>query len=261
MGTLIKTRFTPAIPVTPRALAPKPPPAYADGVAKEKVRLAPRQRGSGLRACPFCRELFTDDETDTCPECGLTVKDLASLPPSPDADALLAEEHGSRPLEHTIPQAENLPWTDLSRGRGILALVALAGMVAFYLPWAIQTMPESVRYTGAELAKSRGLFWMTFTSWLVLIPAVLSRRTIVKMVGARAACVLLAVAPAIQCGFLLTRPTRIIVKGLPFEYHWGLGFYATLALSLVATFFAFRFGGRLDDVKVRRGSSKGEVLH
>ncbi len=256
MGTLIKTRFVPSLPIP---LAPKPPAAYAEGVAL-KAR-APRQRGSGLRACPFCRELFTDDETETCPECGLTVKDLASLPPSPEADALLLEEAGARPLKHTIPQAEALPWKDMSRGRGILLACALAGMVAFYLPWALQTMPEAVRYTGAEMAKSRGFFWMSFTSWLVLVPAVLSRRTILKMVGARAACVLLSIAPAIQCAFLLSRPTRLVVKGLPFEYHWGPGLYLTLAISLVASFFALRFGGRLDDVKVQHGSSKGEVVH
>jgi hypothetical protein len=272
MGSMIKTRFTPVV-LKPIPLAPKPPPAYADDVAekaqkkagassaKASGKTAPRQRGSGLRACPFCRELFTDDETETCPECGLVVKDLAALPPSADAEALTHEEGVAQAKTPTIPQAEPLPWKDFTRGRGLLMVCAVVGLVAFYLPWAIQTMPETTRYTGAELAKARGFFWASFTSWLVLLPAVMSRRTLLKMVGARLVCTMLAAAPGIQCLFLLSRPTRLVVKGLPFEYHWGPGLFLTLAVSVVATFFALRFGGRLDDVKVAHGSSKGETVH
>jgi hypothetical protein len=102
---------------------------------------------------------------------------------------------------------------------------------------------------------------MSLTAWLVLFPSVASRRTILKMVGSKIAVLMLAAMPLIWCGFLLTRPTRVIVKGLPFEYHWGPGFWATMAISLVATVVALRFGGRLDDITARSGSSAGEVLH
>lgn len=238
------------------------PVHYADDVAVMKKREAARGKAAEhLRACPFCRELFVQGEADVCPDCGIPLRDIASLPPSPDAEALIHEEAGARPLEHTIPQAEMLPWTDMSRGRGILLLCSLAGLVSFYLPWAAQTLPETLTWKGVELAHKQSFFWSIFTAWLVLFPAVASRRTLLKMVGARIAIMTLSALPAIGCGFLLSRPTKLIVKGVPFEYHWTYGFWATIAVSVVATMVAFRFGGRLDDVKVRHGSSAGEVLH
>jgi hypothetical protein len=259
--TIVKTRFTPFM---------QPPRVGPDGYDRRMPdkKPAPRAKGSGLRACPFCRELFTDDETDTCPECGLVVKDLAELPPSPEADALTADEAG-RGIQATIPQAEMLPWLDMSRGRGPLLACALAGMAAFYyLPWASQTMPHVIDFTGVQLGHAQQFFWATFTAWLVLFPAVLSRRSILKMAGARPIVTVLSAAPALQCAFLLSRPTKMQVHGIPFEFHWGPGIYATLAVSVVATFFALRFGGRLDDVKVPAGSKhatsakdQGETVH
>lgn len=234
---------------------------YADDVASEKVKRGKFLRADGLRACPFCRELFVEGETENCPECGIAVRDLGELPDSPDAERLIHEEVGARQVKATIPQAEPLPWRDLSRGRGILCAIALLGIGAFYLPWAQQTLPHAVSYTAAELAKKQSFFWCAFTAWLVLFPAAASRRTLLKMHGARPALVMLSALPATWCAFLLSRPTKLLVKGVPFEYHWGPGFWATVALSIAATLVAFRYGGRLDDVKVQRGSSTGEVLH
>jgi hypothetical protein len=234
---------------------------YADDVASEKVKRAKFLRADGLRACPFCRELFVEGETENCPECGIPVRDLKELPPSAEAERLIHEEVGARVVKATIPQADPLPWRDISRGRGILCVIAIAGLFAFYLPWAVQTMPESIKYNGAELAHKVRYFWCAFTAWLVLFPAVASRRTILKMHGARPAIVMLSALPALWCSVLLTRPTKLVVKGVPFEYHWGPGFWLTLGLSVAATIVAFRFGGRLDDVTVQKGSSAGEVLH
>lgn len=251
----------------------KVPVHYADEVAAERAReksvLARRarargQKATGLRACPFCRELFTEDEGDTCPECGVSLRDHAELPPSPEAEALLHEEAGGKPLEHTIPQAEMLPWGDMSRGRGILLACALGGLAAFWvLPWMHQTLPQAIDYPAPELARHMTRhFWATFTAWLVLFPAVLSRRTLLKMHGARPALMVLSALPALWCATLLLKGTRVVDRmGIPHEWHWGVGFWATLALSIVATVVSFRFGGRLDDVKVRHGSSAGEVLH
>lgn len=235
---------------------------YADDVASDKARRAKfLTKADDLRACPFCRELFVHGEGDMCPECGIPVRDLAELPPSPDAERLIHEEAGEKGHAPPIPQAEPLPLSDMTRGRGVLLACALAGLVAFYLPWAVQTVPENVTWSAADLAHKKMQFWSAFTAWLVLFPAALSRRTLLKMHGARPALVVLASMPAVWCAFLLAQPTHKVVKGVPFEYHWGPGFWATIALSLVATFFALRFGGRLDDVKVRHGSSAGEVLH
>jgi hypothetical protein len=238
---------------------------YADDVASEKARRAKfLTKSDDLRACPFCRELFVKGESDDCPECGIPVRDIAELPPSPEAERLIHEEASSRPHEHTIPQAEPLPLKDMSRGRGPLLLCALLGLAAFYLPWAVQTMPENVSMNGAEMAHKAAFFWSSFTAWLVLFPAVASRRTILKMHGARPAIIMLASLPAVWCGFLLSKPTRLVVRGVPFEYHWGYGFWATFALSALATAIAFRFGGRLDDVPVARSArdeSTGEIWH
>lgn len=234
---------------------------YADDVASEKVKRGKFLRADGLRACPFCRELFVEGETENCPECGIAVRDLQDLPDSPDAERLILEEVGARQIKATIPQAEPLPWRDLSRGRGLLCALALLGLGAFYLPWAVQTAPETFRYSGADMAHKASFYWSVFTAWLVLFPAAASRRTLLKMHGARPALVMLSALPAVSCAWLLTKSTKLVIKGVPFEYHWGPGFWATLALSVAATLVAVRFGGRLDDVTVRRGSSAGAVLH
>lgn len=204
-------------------------------------------KGSGLTACPFCREMFVADETRVCPDCGIPVRDIVDLPPSDEAARLTHEEAAAQPIERQekIADAEMLPWKDMGRGRGILLLAALGGLLAFYLPWAIQTLPFPERFDGHDLARKQSYFWVTFTSWLILFPAVLTRRTIRKMLGARVALVTLSFLPAMWCGFLLSRPTRLVVKGLPFEYHWGPGFHATWVLSLVATVVSFRFGHAL----------------
>lgn len=235
---------------------------YADDVVSEKAKKARfLRKAEDLRACPFCRELFVHDEGDVCPECGIPVRDIAELPASPEAERLIHEEASARPQEYTIPQAEPLPWRDMSRGRGPLMLIALLGIGAFYLPWAVQTMPHEVHYSGAEMAHKARFFWSAFTAWLVLFPAVLSRRTILKMIGGKPAIVMLSALPAVWCAFLLQRPTKLTVHGVPFEYHWGIGFWMTLALSILATAIAFRFGGKLEEPKVQHGSPAGEALH
>ena len=271
MDTMIKTRFTPVLlrgghkddVCTGKSVQYDATVAKGNG-SSGKAKPAPlsRGRGSGLRACPFCRELFTDDETDTCPECGLTVRDLASLPPSPEAEELTADEVASRKIAPKIPQSEPLPWKHLGRGRGVLMACALIGMLAFYLPWAKLTSPETATWTGAEMAHVKHFYWSIFTAWLVLFPAVASRRTILKMVGARVAVVCLAAIPAFQAGLILVQQkTHIELHGVPYVLHWMPGIFVTLATSVIAIGFAFRFGGRLDDVKVESGSSVGETLH
>lgn len=235
---------------------------YADDVASDRVKRGKFLRADGLRACPFCRELFVEGETEICPDCQIPVRDLADLPDSPDAERLIHEEVGARQIKAIVPHAEPLPWRDLSRGRGLLCALSLLGLGAFYLPWAIQTLPESVHYNGAELAHKVRYFWGAFTAWLVLFPAVASRRTLLKMHGARPAVVMLAAMPALWCSVLLTRPTKLLVHGVPFEYHWGPGFWATFVLSVAATFVALRFGGKLEDApRVQKGSAAGVVLH
>jgi hypothetical protein len=265
---MIKTRFTPMLVRTkPTDDVQSGPMRYDAPVAKGnggagRSKAAPKKQPSAahLRACPFCRELFVDDETEVCPECGIAVRDLASLPASPEAQALEAEEkHGAAP---TVPQAEPLAWKHMGRGRGILAACALAGMAVFFMPWAKQTVPETIVFTGFLMAKLRPFYWAIFTAWLVLFPAVLSRRTVLKMVGARLAVIALSAIPGVQAALVLAKQsTHLVRNGVPFELQWMPGIFATLALSAVATIVAFRFGGRLDDVETRKETSAGHVLH
>ncbi len=203
------------------------------------------RRGAGLRACPFCRELYVDDEHHVCPECGVELRELSSLPLSAEAQALEHEE-GTHAAVATAPQAEPLPWTDLSRGRGPLLAVALAGFaVFFFAPFVAFTAPASSVLTAFHMARSAKIVWSLLVSWMILVPAVLSRRTILQMWGARVACAFLSAVPGvyslIALGGPTSKPTRI--PNVVYHWHWGPGLYGTIALSAVATYFALRFGG------------------
>jgi hypothetical protein len=177
---------------------------------------------------------------------------LEKLPLS--ADAML--EEGAPPP----PEFELLPATYLGRGRGLLAILALAGMTAFFLPWVNVTLPDIVSYSGFALARRLGWVWAAGVAWLVLVPTVVSRRSIGKMRGARLAATLLAAIPGVTAVLLLARPPHGS-HGVPLKFTFGYGLYAALALSVAAIAIAFRFGGRIDDIRVKRGTSQGQLVH
>jgi hypothetical protein len=204
-----------------------------------------------LLACPFCRELFARDERTTCPVCGVALVAADKLPPSYDARAEEPEAE---------PEYEPLPPTYLSRGRGALAGLAVAGLVAFLAPWIDETMPDIVTYSGLDVARKLVWAWAAGVAWFILLPTVLSRRSIVQMRGARVAAGFLSAIPGLSAGILLARPPHGS-HGVPLRFTFAAGLYATLALSLAALAAALRFGGRVDDIRVRRGSSAGEVVH
>lgn len=215
--------------------------------------VAPRYaRGVPLLACPFCREMFQQKEHDACPVCGVPLVAQGSLPLSDDA---LSEDGLSRE-----PEWEPLPVTFLGRSRGALAVLSLLGLAAFFLPWVHLTMPDIVSYTGFTLARRLGWAWGGAVAWFVLVPTVLSRRSIMQMRGARVAASFLAAVPGVTASMLLARPPHGM-HGVPLRFTWEPGIYATVALSVVAVGFALFFGGRVDDIKVRRGSSAGQTVH
>jgi hypothetical protein len=204
-----------------------------------------------LLACPFCRELFGKGEHDGCPVCGVSLVALDKLPLSNDA---LQEE---TPPE---PETEALPATYLGRGRGPLAVLAVLGLVAFFLPWIQITMPDVLALTGCALARRLGWAWSSGAAWFILVPTILSRRSIVQMRGARVAVAFLAAVPGMTAAVLLTRPPHG-AHGVPLRFTFAPALYATLGLSVVAVGFAAIFGGRLDDIRVQRGSSAGQLVH
>ena len=207
----------------------------------------------GLVACPFCREMFQEGEAKQCPLCGVDLAAFEKLPPSLDA---LSEDDGS-PRD---PLAEPLPRTYLGRGKGLLAACAVFGIALFFLPWLHMTLPNIDTYTGFEVSKKLGWTFAAGVAWFVLIPTVLSRRSILQMRGARFATAFLASVPTLTTAILLLHPPQGSARvPLRFSFDWPI--YGMLALGIFCILASIRFGGRVDVVKVKRGTSAGQTLH
>jgi hypothetical protein len=204
-----------------------------------------------LLACPFCREMFQRDEQTKCPVCGVALVAFEKLPASADAVS------DDLPIE---PEDELLPRGYLGRGRGLLVALGVAGLAAFFLPWIEVTLPDVVSLSGFSLARRLGWAWGAGVAWSVLVPTVFSRRTIRQMRGARVAAAFLVAVPAATVAVLLARPPHG-GHGVPLRFTFAPALYATLGLSLVALVVAALFGGRADDIRVRRGSSAGHLVH
>ena len=214
------------------------------------VRYAPRV--SSLLACPFCREMFQPDERKACPVCGVPLVGFEKLP--------LSDEAASQDGIPREPEWEPLPPTYMGRSRGALVLLSLLGLAAFFVPWVHLTVPDIVSYSGFDLSRRLGWAWGAGVGWFVLLPTVVTRRSIMKMRGARVAASFLSAVPGLTAVLLLARPPHG-GHGVPLRFTWEWGLYATLGLSLAALGFALFFGGRVDDIQVRKGSSAGQVVH
>jgi hypothetical protein len=197
--------------------------------------------------------MFEEGEAKACPVCGMELTSFEKLGPSHDA---MHDEDGVP----YAPELEPLPWTHLGRGRGPLLVLGLLGVALFFLPWVRLTLPYIDAKSGFDLAHQRiGWLWASFVAWTVLIPTVMSRRNIVRLRGARVAAAFLSAIPAVAVGILLAKPPHGGI--VPVRYTWDWPIYAMLGVSLVAIAFAVRLGGRADDIKVARGTSKGQHLH
>ncbi len=197
---------------------------------------------AALRACPFCRKLFTSGEAATCPDCDVALVAMSQLPPSLDAleeDAELGQV--------TFPENQPLPTLYMGRGRGALLALSALGLFAFFLPWVELTAPESVVYSAFDLARGRaGFLWGGATAWLVMIPLVITRRTIARMRGVRIVTVMFAAMTFTEAMMLWLMPPHRGVT--PLELHFRYGLFVSGALSLVGVAVATRFGGSLDNL-------------
>jgi hypothetical protein len=117
-----------------------------------------------------------------------------------------------------------------------------------------------VTYSGLDIARKLGWAWAAGVAWFVLFPIVLSRRSIMQMRGARVAASFLAAIPGTTATLLLSRPPHG-GHGVPLRFTFEWGIYATLGISAVSVAVAFFFGGRVDDIRVKRGTSAGQVVH
>lgn len=204
-----------------------------------------------LVACPFCRELFEADEESHCPVCGFELRPMHKLPLSHDAAGLEDAP--------TAPEFERLPALYWQRSRGALVVLGIIGLVLFFLPWIRVTLPHDAAHSGFALSHRLGWSWGAGVAWVVLVPTVFSRRSILQMRGARVAAAALAAFPGLTAAILLLKPLRAALVPLRYTYEWPI--YATVAASLVAIAFALRLGGRVDDIRVTHGSSTGQPLH
>lgn len=210
----------------------------------------------GLVACPFCREMFEPGERRTCSVCGVKLVPLERLPPKP-LEAADIEGPGAAPR---FADEERLPFTYLGRGRGALVGVALLGIVAFTLPWIRQHNPEPLSLSGADLASKLGWMWAPVVAWMVMIPLVLSRRSVYRMRGARVAVAFLAAM------VLLTAAVRAIFVPAstridPVSISLGPGLYLSGALALIALGLALRFGGPIDDLPSKLERPADDTVH
>ena len=205
-----------------------------------------------LIACPFCHELFARGEAKECPACGLALTDLSKVSLSLDAQAE-ADDFGI-PKQ---PHLEEFPWFELKRGRGILLFGAILGFIAFFAPWVDMTSPETRLISGAELARRSGWVWGAGVAWFILFPMTMSRRSIDQLRGARVAAAFLSFVPVITTSILWLLPPH--ARYVPIRFAWGWGLYATWALGMIATIVSIRLGGRIDDIRVSRGSLAGRA--
>ena len=195
---------------------------------------------AALRACPFCRKLYTTSEGSTCPDCDVSLVAMSQLPPSLDALEDEVEEG-----KITFPEDQPLPSTYMGSGRGALLAISVLGLIAFFLPWVELAAPESAVYSAFDLARGRaGFLWGGATAWLVMIPLVLTRRTINRMRGVRIVAAMFAAMTFTEALMLWLMPPH---RGkTPLELHFRYGLFVSAAISLVGVVVAARFGGSLD---------------
>ena len=110
----------------------------------------------------------------------------------------------------------------------------------YAVPWAQAAVnPVNVRWSPAEIAFS---LKDSQTELLLVDDAFLSA------------------VPGVTAALLLARPPHG-AHGVPVRFTFGVALDATLVVSLVAIGFAVFFGGRLDDIRLRRGTSQGRLVH
>lgn len=192
--------------------------------------------------------MFPKGEAARCPHCDVDLVALSKLTPLEDDDddelAKPTTTEGAAPVAGEDDKL--LSWTHAGHGRGLLVLFAALGLVAFALPWASMTAPELRQFSGLDIAKRAPVAWAAGVAWFTLLPLVLSRRTVNKMLGARLAVGVLSIMPIITAGALLANPPKgVEARGfvIPFQFTWQPAIYATLALGIASALVGILYFG------------------
>lgn len=199
------------------------------------------RRVSGLLCCPFCRELYTkDDEVERCPDCGVDLVPFYEVAPSPETR--LEQE---AMLDQTPPEWHTLSLWEWRRGRGLLLLLAILGLASYALPWFSQTMPETRVLTGYQLARHHvGWLWGGAVGWFILLPLVITRRSIAAMRGVRMIAAIFASMTATEIlvfvNVTASRQSQVVVQ---FAWEWGI--WVSCFISALGTCVAATFGGTI----------------
>ena len=181
-----------------------------------------------VRACPFCKEVYTVKEAVDCPVCGLRLGPLSVA--TDDAGA-----QGSVLLA-------TVPITDMRYGRAWLLLASLSGIVFFLMPWVREVFPYQVDLSGFDIAQRTmaGWMWGPLGAWMVLQSVVLSRKSRFDMLRARMACAVLAVVPIAAAYMIHAHPPTDDAIGMRIAWGWGL--WAEAGAGVFAFVMALRFG-------------------
>lgn len=175
----------------------------------------------------------------------------------------LPRADGFDPTDLDAPVAEDdqrVPLLSPARGRGALALAGTAGIVFFFLPWIDLTFPMTMQLSGFDLSQKLGWTWAVPAAWFVMIPTVLSRRTVRKMQSARVAVGMLALFPGLSAALFWARPPRG-AYGLHLQYSYGWPLYGTMLLSVVSVVLAAFFGLSLQRRRAQAArAAKSEAL-
>jgi len=209
-----------------------------------------------LLGCPFCRNLSTEDEGRLCIDCGVQLVAVEKLPPSAERRLELEAEQEALPLEY-----RRLSLLDHRWGRGPLLGLALLGLgLFFWSPWLAISQPEPSELSGFELARFHlPWLWAGAVAWFVMIPLLISRRSIVEMRGVRHITALMAAMSLMGTVALhLLPPQRSLY--VPLEYRWAWGTYLASIVAVAGVLMATRLGKVTPQVSARPQPAD-RVLH
>ncbi len=181
-----------------------------------------------VKACPFCKEVYATSEGVECPVCGLRLGPLSVATENPDVagSALLAP----------------ISMTDMRYGRAWMLLASVSGIVFFLMPWVREVFPYEVDLSGFDIAQRTwaGWMWGPLVAWMVLQSVVVSRKSRIDMLRARAPCMVLAVLPIVAVYMIHAHPPHDEAIGM--RIQWGWGMWAEAGSGVFALLTSLRFG-------------------